>query len=70
MNPDGWGPTTLPVQFLDKPYAPFSKTEKLGRIADFSSRNRYGRCVLHRMCAPGGGNVAMCGDAAMASVTA
>lgn len=43
MNPDGWGPTTLPVQFLDKPYAPFSKTEKLGRIADFSSRNRYGR---------------------------
>ncbi|XVF25791.1 hypothetical protein REPUB_Repub13aG0243900 [Reevesia pubescens] len=42
FNPDGWGPpdsstattaTTLP---LNVPFAPFSRSEKLGRIADFT----------------------------------
>ena len=36
-NPDGWGPTdaTLPLKFKEIPYAPFSKSEKLGRVADW-----------------------------------
>lgn len=45
FNPDGWGPpestaattTTLP---LHVPFAPFSRSEKLGRIADWT-RNAY-----------------------------
>lgn len=37
-NPDGsWGPSTsaLPAQFNDIPYAPFSKSDKITRIADW-----------------------------------
>eukprot|EP00252_Welwitschia_mirabilis_P007440 TRINITY_DN18800_c0_g1_i2.p1 TRINITY_DN18800_c0_g1~~TRINITY_DN18800_c0_g1_i2.p1 ORF type:complete len:554 (-),score=65.66 TRINITY_DN18800_c0_g1_i2:472-2133(-) len=39
-NPDGWGPPEGPVmlenQLQNVPYAPFSKTEKLGRVADWT----------------------------------
>ncbi|KAB5594622.1 Eukaryotic translation initiation factor 3 subunit D [Ceratobasidium theobromae] len=38
-NPDGsWGPSALhmPPQFKDIPYAPFSKTDKLGKFADWT----------------------------------
>ncbi|KAJ1308440.1 hypothetical protein OPQ81_004145 [Rhizoctonia solani] len=38
-NPDGsWGPSALhmPAQFKDIPYAPFSKTDKLGKFADWT----------------------------------
>lgn len=37
VNDGGWGPTTLPAQFLDVPYAPFNKGDKLGKSADFVS---------------------------------
>ncbi|GLE05766.1 hypothetical protein PINS_up014814 [Pythium insidiosum] len=33
----GWGPTRLPEQFLNVPYAPFNKGDKLGKAADFVS---------------------------------
>ncbi|KAI9317890.1 eukaryotic translation initiation factor 3 subunit D [Dichotomocladium elegans] len=38
-NPGGWGPTTevIPIQFRDIPYAPYSKGDKLGRIADWTN---------------------------------
>lgn len=38
-NDLGWGPASnvLPDQFRDIPYAPYSKADKLGRIADWSS---------------------------------
>ncbi|OQS05630.1 eukaryotic translation initiation factor 3 [Thraustotheca clavata] len=39
VNPTGWGPTTLPKQFLNIPYAPFGKGDKLGKAADFISQN-------------------------------
>lgn len=51
FNPDGWGPpdaTTgsiaLPNQPSNVPFAPFSRSEKLGRIADWSRTlsNRLG----------------------------
>lgn len=43
VNPNGWGPVDMPAQFLDKPYAPFSKSEKLGKVADFlRSSSWYG----------------------------
>lgn len=45
-NPDGWGPPMdlAPKKFQDMPYAPFSKSDRLGRAADWTAYgNRYGR---------------------------
>ncbi|KAF0684753.1 Aste57867_23268 [Aphanomyces stellatus] len=39
-NTKGWGPTTLPKQFLNIPYAPFGKSDKLGKAADFTAQNQ------------------------------
>ncbi|CAK4629917.1 hypothetical protein LEN26_005832 [Aphanomyces euteiches] len=39
-NPTGWGPTDLPKQFLNIPYAPFGKLDKLGKAADFTVQNQ------------------------------
>eukprot|EP00177_Eucheuma_denticulatum_P007516 GFKZ01013676.1.p2 GENE.GFKZ01013676.1~~GFKZ01013676.1.p2 ORF type:complete len:546 (-),score=80.24 GFKZ01013676.1:2114-3751(-) len=44
-NPDGWGPPMelAPAKFQDMPYAPFSKSDRLGRAADWTAfGNRYG----------------------------
>ena len=47
VNKSGWGPSKdtlekcVPKDFLMKPYAPFSKGEKLGRIADFTYKSQY-----------------------------
>ena len=37
-NPDGWGPPgdCVPEEFADVPYTPFSKSDKLGRAADWT----------------------------------
>lgn len=37
-NPDGWGPPMdlAPEKFTDMPYAPFSKSDRLGRAADWT----------------------------------
>ncbi|CAH0474544.1 unnamed protein product [Peronospora belbahrii] len=48
VNINGWGPTTLPEQFLNIPYAPFNMGDKLGKAADFVSNyaprgSRYAR---------------------------
>jgi translation initiation factor 3 subunit D len=39
---NGWGPTAIPPKetFLDIPYAPFSKGDKLGKAADWTNTNR------------------------------
>ncbi len=37
-NTDGWGPSSVPPQFEDVPFMPFSKGERLGRIADFGQQ--------------------------------
>ena len=43
FNPGGWGPTEddLPKQFLDVPYAPFGRGDRLGRAADFTASAYY-----------------------------
>jgi translation initiation factor 3 subunit D len=35
----GWGPASnvIPEQFRDIPYAPYSKADKLGRVADWTN---------------------------------
>lgn len=44
-NPDGWGPPMdlAPAKFQDMPYAPFSKSDRLGRTADWTYAGRMGR---------------------------
>ena len=45
-NSEGWGPPMdlVPQKFTDMPYAPFSKSDRLGRAADWSTYgSRYGR---------------------------
>ncbi|KAG0238005.1 hypothetical protein BGW41_008270 [Actinomortierella wolfii] len=36
-NPNGFGPVGLNAQFRDIPYAPYSKADRLGKIADWSA---------------------------------
>lgn len=31
-NPEGWGPISIPEQFRDIPYQPFSKSDNLGQV--------------------------------------
>lgn len=41
---DGWGPSTSTESTLDGvPYAPYSKGDKLGRMADWTSEGKDGR---------------------------
>jgi translation initiation factor 3 subunit D len=36
FNADGWGPCELPELFTDIPYQPFSKSDRLGKISDWT----------------------------------
>ena len=31
-NPNGWGPNSVPEQFKDMPYQPFSKSDRIGKV--------------------------------------
>ncbi|GJJ07209.1 hypothetical protein Clacol_001409 [Clathrus columnatus] len=44
---DAWGPSPshLPPQFKDIPYAPYSKSDKLGRFADWNDAEGAGRAA-------------------------
>lgn len=42
-NPDGWGPFSVPEQYKDVPYQPFSKSDRLGKAADFTGNSYQGR---------------------------
>jgi len=35
-NPQGWGPNSGPAQFKDMPYQPFSKSDRLGKVSDWT----------------------------------
>jgi translation initiation factor 3 subunit D len=37
-NQNGWGPNALPEQFTDLPYQKFSKSDRIGKIADWSQQ--------------------------------
>jgi len=44
-NPTGWGPCSVPSDFKDIPYQPFSKGDRIGKVSDwtgqFQDRNKY-----------------------------
>lgn len=43
FNAGGWGPMSLPERFASVPYAYFTKGDRLGKVADFTSRARARR---------------------------
>lgn len=48
-NAGGWGPMSVPKDFEDVPFAPFSKAERIGRCADFTAQGRaYAANRYHR----------------------
>ena len=38
---DAWGPSVLPTQYEKMPFATFSKSDRLGKCADFGGYLRY-----------------------------
>lgn len=40
-NEQGWGPSEGPAEFQDVPFAPFQKSDKLGRVSDWISGRFY-----------------------------
>ena len=40
-NSDSWGPCVLPNVFNDVPYAPFNKTDKVGKAADWQASSNF-----------------------------
>uniref|UniRef100_A0A672LEB0 Eukaryotic translation initiation factor 3 subunit D n=2 Tax=Clupeocephala TaxID=186625 RepID=A0A672LEB0_SINGR len=58
-NPSGWGPCAVPEKFKDMPYQPFSKGDRLGKVADWTGATyqdkRYTSECLHiyfYLCSP------------------
>ena len=48
-NADGWGPTLVPPQYADIPFAPFEKRTFIGRMADWSARaEQYRERMRHK----------------------
>lgn len=37
-NANGWGPNSVPEQFKDMPYQPFSKSDRIGKVADWTGQ--------------------------------
>ena len=35
-NEDGWGPSELSDTFRDMPYQPFSKSDRMGKVSDWT----------------------------------
>ncbi|KAK9684405.1 hypothetical protein RND81_10G207900 [Saponaria officinalis] len=48
FNPDGWGPPDTTAATSAVPYAPFSRADKLGRIADFTRNLNNANTTRHR----------------------
>jgi len=53
-NSDGWGPVGIPSELEGMPYAPYSKSDKIGRIADWNIQNLRGRQIefYRTLCSP------------------
>lgn len=47
-NPFGWGPCSVPDQFQNMPYQPFNKSDKLGKVADWTGSTYQDRKLAHK----------------------
>jgi len=47
-NPNGWGPVGVPDKFKDMPFQPFSKGDRLGKVADWNGNSYQDRRFQHK----------------------
>lgn len=47
-NADGWGPCAIPERFADMPYQPFSKTDRIGKVADWTGNTYQDRRATNK----------------------
>lgn len=47
-NPDGWGPSSIPEKFVDMPYQAFSKTDRIGKVADWTGNTYPDRRAVNK----------------------
>jgi len=47
-NPTGWGPNSIPMQFKDMPYQPFSKSDRLGKVSDWTGATYQDRRHINK----------------------
>lgn len=47
-NDDGWGPCSVPEQFKDMPYQPFSKGDRLGKVSDWTGATYQDRRYMNK----------------------
>jgi translation initiation factor 3 subunit D len=57
-NPNAWGPCDPPDQFKDLPYAPFSKGDRLGKVADWTGATYQDRRYMNKYSSQFGSGVA------------
>lgn len=50
FNENGWGPCELPETFRDMPYQPFSKSDRLGKICDWTSSSNNDKKYQSEFC--------------------
>ncbi|KAK6195786.1 hypothetical protein SNE40_001142 [Patella caerulea] len=54
-NPNGWGPCSIPEQFKDMPYQPFSKDVRLGKVSDWTGATYQDKRYLGKYYSAYGG---------------
>uniref|UniRef100_A0A224ZAK3 Eukaryotic translation initiation factor 3 subunit D n=1 Tax=Rhipicephalus zambeziensis TaxID=60191 RepID=A0A224ZAK3_9ACAR len=47
-NPTGWGPCAIPQQYQDMPYQPFAKSDRLGKVADWTGTTYQDRRAANK----------------------
>lgn len=47
-NENGWGPCSIPEQFQNMPYQPFNKSDKLGKVADWTGLTYMDRKLANK----------------------
>lgn len=54
-NPTGWGPSNIPEQFRDMPYQPFNKSDRIGKVADWSGQTYSDKKLANKYSSQFGG---------------
>lgn len=55
-NPSGWGPCQVPEKFKDMPYQPFSKSDRLGKVSDWTGATYTDRKYANKYTSQFGSN--------------
>lgn len=50
FNENGWGPCELSDTFKDVPYQPFSKSDRLGKICDWTNTSNNDKKYQSEWC--------------------